>query len=204
VWLKDTGLAGADGAAITTWTNEAPSATAVFTQPVSGQRPVKKTAILNGHDVCRFDAGANTQLIAGDLSALFPTAATLFVVYSPTTATHGVYQASGAADVYWAFGGTGYMGAFRTARVDGYPAAMPTSGDHYVAVRSSAAAFQVWKDGVADSAQAAAYAPGTIHKVGTTAAALTGDVAEVLAYDSALSAGNMTSVHTYLATRFGL
>lgn len=200
VWLKDTGLAGADGAGLAAWTNEGVGAA---TYAASFSQPIKKVAVLGGKDAARFVAASSQQFSGGDLSALFPTAATLFVVYKPTNSTHGVYDA-GAADAFWSFSGAGYMGAFRATRVNTYPAAMPTTGNHYVSVRSSASAYQVWKDGVAQTAQAANYAAGTSHVLGGSASPFDGDVAEVLIYDSALSGGDMDSVHAYLAARFGI
>lgn len=207
VWLKDSGLAGADTDPIATWTNAgAAGAAGNFTQALAGNRPIKKTAVLNGHDIARFD-GSNDNLASGNLSAVFPSAATLFVVATISDTTYDLYVTRTAGDGFWRFSdGAGYWDSFRSARVNTYPAAMPSTGSHYFASRSSAAAYQAWVDGVAQTAKTAAYASGTTHTLGTggNGGPFTGDIAEVLVYDSALSDADMLAVHTYLAARFGL
>lgn len=204
VLLQGTGLAGADGAAVTTWTNEGEGA-AIYTQAAADLRPTKKTGILNGKDVCRFpDAVWDRQLVAGDLSALFPTAATLFVVYAPTTTDIFTVYKAGAEDSYTSFGGTGYMGTFRATRIDGYPGVMPTTGAHRMAVRSSASNYEVFVDGASAGVRAANYAAGTDHVLGSGASRYVGDIALVAIADSALSDDTMDAVDEFLVTEFAL
>ena len=63
-------------------------------------------------------------------------------------------------------------------------------------------------DGTTKGAQAASYAAGTSHQVGgddgTNTKWLNGDIAEVLAYDSALATGDRRRVESYLARKYGL
>lgn len=207
VWLKEDGLAGVDGDPIGTWTDSSGTGHN-FTQATGAQKPIKKTGILNGRAVARFD-GADDTLEGGDLSALFGTAATLFIVAIPAVTQYGLYQTS-VGNGYWRWSGdgNGYMRVFRTTRLEAYPTAMPSSGSHYFAIRSSASAYEMWKDGVSSGSQAANHNAGDLHRLGIGdnggGGLVTGDVAELIIYDSALSAGDIASVHGYIAARFGL
>lgn len=205
VWLKEDGLSGADGDPISTWTDSSGQGHH-FTQATSGFRPIFKTGILNGHHCARFD-GTDDRLEGGDLSAVFPSAATLFVVAAINDTEYSVYSTR-QLNGYWRYSGdgAGYQEVFRIGRLTAHPATMPTTGNHYFTIRSDASAWQMWKDGVAETAQSASYGGGDGHQVGREAGGgpLNGDVFEVIIYNSALSSGDIASVHGYLTARFGL
>lgn len=209
VWLKDTGLSGSDGDPVATWTNA--GAAGNFAQSTGAAKPTKKTAILNGRDVCRFD-GVDDFLTAGDLSAAFPSAATMFIVCTLNgDSFYGLYETNNSACGTAAYSAVGYWFQFRANPCDNsnnnHPATMPTSGSHRFAVRSSASAWEGWKDAVSQGSRAADFGSGTLHRLavdGSSSFFLDGDIAEVIVYDSALSDANVLSVHNYLATRFGL
>jgi hypothetical protein len=207
VWLKADAITGlSDGDPVSTW-EDSSTANHDATQALT-VRPVYKTAILNGKAVVRFD-GVNDRMDLGNLSAVFPSAATLFVVYTANTDTeYGVY-CSESNNGFWreSSTGNGYISVFRTPRIAGYPTAMPSTGSHYVSVVSSAVDYQVWLDGVDAGVQAAGYEAGTFHSIGTdigNGIYLDGDIAEVLVYDTALSAPNRTAVEAYLVAKYAL
>jgi hypothetical protein len=211
VWLKADALAGppADGAAVATWTDSSGGAHNA-TQASAPSQPVFKTGIFNGKPVLRFPS---THLMSlGDLSALIPTAATLFVVYASTEdagfclySSHG----DGGPAIYWRYGGAGpaYMGPFRSARISGYPAAgAPADGAAHIITVRSGTDYTVFTDGVGTPYGGAhTHSPGTDHNVSSDGAGppdFIGDIAEVLVYDTALSTGNRTSVEGYLRTKY--
>lgn len=165
-----------------------------------------KTNILNSHSVIRFD-GSDDILSAGDLSALFPTAATLFVVATPTDTQYNLYQTSVAADGWWDLDGAAYFATFRAGRVVNNPAVgMPGTGTHRWTITSIAGAngYKVRLDAVEILNVAGDFAGGAEHQLGRTSNPFLGDIAEVIAYDTVLSGANITVVEGYLATKYAL
>jgi hypothetical protein len=205
VWLDATQIASTDGTALSSW-SDASGGGHHATQASGTLQPTYQTNELNGKPVVRFD-GTDDFMTLGNLSATFPAAATLFVVFTPVTeSAYSVYEHD-STNGFWRFSdGNGYWRTFRSARVDGY-IVMPASGNHMVSLVSSAATWQAYLDGVGGGAQAAAYQAGTSHEIGRSqgnAEYLAGDIAEVLVYDSALSDGNRVAVQTYLQAKWGL
>jgi len=189
-----------------TWSSHAPAANNFAMSGTLG--PVFKTSIKNGHDVVRFDgAAANHMGDGGDDSASFPSAATLFYVAAPNSDTQfGIYT-DGANDAWDDFGGDAYVGPFKTTRTLHAGVGVPSTGWHYVTYNSGASAYVYRLDGVQQSSDAANFAVGTAHKIGrqsTGAGWFSGDIAEILVYDTALSGANVTSVEAYLVSKYGL
>lgn len=190
---------------IDTWSGSygtTPSATSA-----GAARPTKALAAFStGRAGVRFD-GSDDEMSLGDLSALFPSAASLFVVVSLNAeADYCIYE-TGVADSFWRFSGTGtaYLGAFRTARVDN-AGTTPTTGTHLFSVISSASAYVLRLDGVQLYSTTADHAGGAEHRLARSTAGnfLAGDIGAVLIYDSALSAGDISKVETALAADYGV
>jgi hypothetical protein len=207
VWLDASQIVGlSDGDPVATW-EDASSANHDFTQATSGFRPTYQTGELNGLPVVRFD-GSDDWMGGGNLSASFPSAATVFAVFTPNTDAEYTIYMHDSSNGFWreTSTGNGYFHTFLAARINGYPTTMPNSGDHMVSLISSASTYNVWLDGVDKGAQTANYAAGTFHVVGTDGGSgpLNGDVAEIIVYDSALSDPDRTTVEAYLTTKWGL
>jgi hypothetical protein len=210
VWLDATQIASTDGTALSSW-SDASGGGHHATQGTGAAQPTYQTNELNGKPVVRFD-GTDDFMGLGDLSLVFPTAATLLVVYgiTGTEDRYSVFENT-SNNGYWSYsGGVGYFCAFRTARIDGYPAAMPETGTNLVSVVSSASTYQVYLDGTGQGAQAAGYSAGgggNVYEIGRgtgTSEYLAGDIAELLIYNSALSNGDRTTVEAYLTAKWGV
>jgi len=169
------------------------------TQATADNKPHYKTGIINGNAVLRFD-GTNDTMTLGDLSAHFATAATVFVVASACS-QYNLYttHSNGDADIYWNTSGTGYFGPFRTGRYEGWPAVVPTTGNHLWVVKSvtGVGGYEVIIDNISKGVQNATHAAGTAHGLSENKR-LTGDIAEVILYDTVLSAGNIDIIEAYL------
>jgi hypothetical protein len=206
VWLDASQITGlADNDLVAIWEDNS-GANHDATQGNSGLQPTYKTAALNGLPVVRFD-GTDNFLELGNLSASFPSAATLFVAATLNDTIYVLYDTDAGLDAYYSFTGAGYWGTFTASRRDNYPAVVPTAGSHIFSLVSSASTYQVSFDGVAEPAQAAGYLAGTLHRIGCNGqdhAFLAGDIAEVLVYNTALSAGDKTAVEDYLIDKWGL
>lgn len=224
VWLKadagtftDNGFGTpsvADGDPVGGWTNQIGALGSANTGDAS-MRPTLKTGAngLNGKSVLRFDSANLQQLETANLSTLFPTAAALFVVVRINTDTTYVIVDTHAIDDYWLFnGGDGYIGAFRSSRVESYPASpfMPSSGNAIFTVISSASTYEVLKNGASAGATTAGFSAGTAWRIGgpylggASGKYFNGDIAEILAYDSVLSTPNRQAVEAYLNTRWAV
>jgi len=149
--------------------------------------------------------GVDDVLNLGDLSAAFPTAATLFVAMSVTDTEWSAY-ATHANSSRWRFtDGKGYLGVFRSTRVENFPTAMPSAGAYVFTVQSSSAAYQVFQNGASLGTAAAGFLGGTAHAIGVgTSDYLAGDVYEIVAYNSVLSSVVRAQVEHYLNTRWSL
>lgn len=169
------------------------------TQTTKANMPLYVASGQNGKPTIRLD-GVNDHLLLGDLSAVFPSAATLVVaVANISDADYIVYRSGDGADGYWRElgGAAGYISTFRTARIPGYPAAafVPSSGDALFSLISSASTYEFFKNGASAGTQAAAYSAGTSHAIGLTENGnplkyLTGDICELVLADAVLSALN--------------
>lgn len=206
LWLEADAIEGlADGDPVAMWA-DASGQGHDFAQATPGARPLYRAGILAGRPVLRFD-GVDDWLSGGDLSAAFATAATLFVVAIITNANYSIYTTR-PVDGYWRWSGDGhgYFRVFRTARIDGYPVSMPTTGAHLFAVRSGSADYIVWIDGVSQGTQAAGHEGGPDHRIGfeVSTGFFPGDVAAVLAYDSVLADADRTAIEGYLNGKYSL
>lgn len=211
LWLKADAITGLnDGDPVTTWSDSSGQANNA-TQATAAKKPTYKTGILSGKPVVRFD-GVDDELTLGDLSAYFPSAATLFVVVILSSdAAYSIYGTA-ANDGFWRWDGDGkgYMGAFRATRIAGYPATMPQTGTRFFELRSSASGYRLYQDGLAlGDEQAAGYAGGANHRIGNNADAaadrfLAGDVAEIIVYDSAFSDANRGIIRDYVNSKYAL
>src|SRR5205085_3322175 len=143
VWLKADAITGlSDGDKIATWPDSSGNGHN-GTQSTDANKMIYKTNIQNGLPVARLTNPSGAQwLDLGDLSAVFPSAATLIVLYNPNNGGHVVYgtgSGSGSNDIWWNYSGTqAYFGPFRNPRVETYPSSpVSTSAWHRVAVVSS-------------------------------------------------------------------
>lgn len=204
VWLKARALVGADNDPVSTWTDSSGGGHD-FTA-AGGARPTLQT--VSGRRTVRFD-GTDDRIVGGDLSALFPTAATLYVVYSAGSTPHNIYITK-TTDTRWRHDdGAGYTGVFRAVRIAAYPAVVPAHGTgfHYYVIKSDATAYTHYIDGVGQTPQAAGHNGGDGHEIGRDASNVvfgSKDVSEVLIYDTAHSDLNRVAVQNYLKLTHGL
>lgn len=189
-----------------------------YTQATGAQQPTPvASASLNNAAALRF-AQASSQRLTGaaGAAALFPSAATLLVVAAVSTDTfYSVYETSGATEAngVWRFtDGAGYLGVFRSPRVETYPAAgqtysVPSTGAHCFVIRSDATRYRWTLDGVHAPQQAGAYSAGTTHTIGYIAGAadryFNGDLARVYAWPSYLSDADVAQAVAFCRQTYG-
>ena len=208
IWLKaDAGAGTSDGDPVGTWTDQS-GTSHNFTQSGT-KRPTYKTNIRRGLPVVRFD-GSDDQLDGGDLSALFSTGATVFAAFAETSGTTlAIYSTHVSNDSWWSYSGAGYLGVFRSSRLENTPSSgMPTSGWNVWAIRATSSnSYKAWIDGVSkiDSSASFTFGGGTAHMLGKQN--FLGyydflDFGELIVYDSALSDADRIDVQNYLKGRW--
>jgi hypothetical protein len=210
IWLKADGLTGlSDNDPVSTYTDFSGQGHN-FAQ-ITTFRPLYKVGIQNGLPGVLWD-GADDLMEGGDLSLVFPTAATLFIVFQPTGGDNAytLFRSNGNGDTTQWTDNTGYWGTFRQTRISNYPAAAPgTSGTKLICVKSDSSAYTAYYRGVSQGAQAASYPSswagnwllGRGDDAGTL---LTGYIFELCAYDTALSDTNRGKVDTYLINKWAI
>jgi hypothetical protein len=223
VWLRAADLALADDTAVATWTDAA-SALA-FIQITGAKQPLYKTAAFNGLPSVRFDGTDDTLAVA---SALLQTTARTVIM----ACRSGLADiTAGAAILSWN-GATGYAGAgaderMRTVYVDG-AAATVTAGasagtqfadvnqrlvlTYLTSVSGSNVTTLQRKNGAnrrntVSATGASVPTSPTIRLSGTSTtptSPFNGDVAELLAWDRALTLAEYLSVERYLGAKYGV
>lgn len=181
------------------------------TQSTAANQPLYVASGQNSKPTIRYD-NSNDQLLLGDRSALYPSAATLILTVTDLSDTAYDLYFTTPNDSWWRFAGDtkGYFGAFRTTRIESYPAAgfMPASGDFVFSLVSSAATYQLYKNGTGAGAQAAGYAAGTDHRIGNGGAQasrfLAGDVVELVLCAAALSDANRNAAEAAANSYWGI
>ena len=176
-----------------------------FTQASTSSQPVVTSAGLNGRDVITFD-GADDSLI-GRLPYNV-TAASLFIVSNPDSDTTWLHINRGGT-TYSAIADSGSANttvnsAFGTPTnyVSGNTVSWANRGDVYTSMGNSVEIYEAINCNLASFSDAATRTYTLCGYGG--AFSMTGDIAEIVIYDSALSQSDRESVEGYLAHKWGL
>ena len=212
--LKAVDVGGSDGDAVSTWPDRSGN-NHTFTGS-STTRPLKKVNIAgpsSDKPGILFD-GSDDYMDGGDLQSVFPSAATIFIVFQPTSSDQRYALARNTGVDGWTdFDGAGYPAMWRTSRISSVPSSgIPNSGRHSYALKSSSSTYRTYLDGTGHTAQSAAYADGEAYfYIGGGAPsdpqgqnrAFTGYLFEVVAFDTALSDSDINLLEAYAEAYWG-
>lgn len=217
LWLDASQIVGLnDGDAVSTWSDLSGNAQHA-TQSTGSKRPTYKTSILNGKPVVRFD-GVDDFLENGTFTALNnASAASLFIVKKHTSGAairfpflfvNNFYQFNlGGGPKYWRTSATEDANATLDWTTWTYEAQLfdgSQSGNaNRLKIRSNGSPVSVSYTGTI----AATLGSGTGFYAGSndgTAYFWNGDIAEIIAYSTAPSAGDLALLEQYLAAKYGL
>ena len=208
-----TTIASADGDPVGSWTDSSPTA-GHASAATSANRPVLKTGIngLNGKPVVRFD-GVDDRLLATGVSAATKPF-TVLAVMKPTnfSTERTVIAASGNGGLEFRFNNDGKTAANRQFLAGIGSSTAATSAGAAVLVGmtySGAGAFVFRRNGAADGSGTNNQTfAGTTTVIGFNASGTNGfflgDMAEILKYDSVLSAPDLAAVEAHLVAKYGL
>jgi hypothetical protein len=213
-WLKADQITGADADPIGTWQDQSGNGKDI-TGTLSA-RPTLKLNILNGKAVARFDGAANaldgTPVITGTTARTI-----ILVVKSATVALSAIYCFDRNATP--ADGATFVVSPDISVRVSNgnriFTVNTGTTAFHVLTMSHAAAAnvtaVSAWMDGTAltqSSTGAMAINGGSTGvRMGDSPAIGVnwgGDVAEVIIYNTELSAGDRASIHSYLQDKYAI
>ena len=209
LWLKGDGklqtrTSGSD-TFVTSW-RDSNGSNYALTQSTEGNQPKLVTGF-NNKPMVYFNGTTyldNATILTG---ANFATSSTsIFIVYglNGTQINYGILMNSNIGS-WWCYnGGAGYFGLFTTPRFEAYPATMPTTGNHLIAI-TAGANYNVTLDGTDLGSQAYSWNLGSTLTLGKTdTIGLDGYVAEMLIYNKILSDAEITLVEEYLNNKYGL
>jgi hypothetical protein len=225
-WFKaNSGAGSADNDPVSTW-QDSSSNNRDASQATSGKRPTYKTGIINGYPVVRFDNGDSLELAAINLSA--ENAVTLFVVATATEsgAVDVLYEFSTVIDSPQAEGFLAYRDNNNKLIATHHGDALYNT---WVSTSTHTSTFEIltftWNKGnggatetevqINDSPDGANTAAndntGTFGNLtsfigsrNSTDFFLTGDIAEIILYDSDLSGADETVVYSYLNSKYAV
>lgn len=173
-------------------------------------KPTLKVNIQNGKPVVRGD-GTNDILTAAGLGTGWGSSVgSLFVVYRPNgDATHGLLRFSSASNTYWRFSdGNGYFGPFRSARIEQTPTGQPTTGAAIISVISGASDYTIKRNGSSVGNAAASWGVSAdltlFYESGSGGGFGSVDIAEVLLYNTALTAAQENVITEYLNRKWAV
>lgn len=200
-WYKADSLGLGDGTAVSSWTDASGNGRHAV-QATGGFQPIYKTGILNGLSVVRFD-GVDDTLVA--VCAL-QSARTIFCVAKLTGAAGSTWRV-------WALGGANtatlrnFFGAWQydnNQAGSGVSLGGNTANFSYLTIRYNSTAST---DGYLANAAPTNFDPTDTYSATTAfniSSTWAGDIAEILVYDVALSASDVSSLQSYLANKYAL
>lgn len=215
-WLRADTVAGADGDAIGTWSDQSPAGMNA-TQSTGANKPLLKLNIVNGYPVLRFD-GSN-DVLATSAPVVAGKQGTFIVACRMTTAQNcGVLSngnlASNGMAILPQYSGNTKQVVRGTKAIDASATSRDTNWDILV-LRVGVGDgvntyYDFWSRGgspILSKGGVEALTPGTSTLLGAYIAGslhFLGDIAEVMAYDSLLDLNDLNGAIRYLADKYAI
>lgn len=215
LWLKADGVlwqdsartirATADGDPVGFW-EDAAGLGGHATQATAGNRPTLKLSIVNSKPVLRFD-GSSDRMASPASAAMKP-----FTAFAVAFHTGTILGASVAGGLHWRMHTTGVQEILKqdTVSIANDGGSALAAFTILAVTYSSTGAYALYRNGGSALAsgtnnQTFTASSTTIGQNGSSGVELaSGDIAEIIKYDSVLSAANMNVVGNYLETKYGV
>ncbi len=209
MWLKADAITNLnDGEGVPTWFDSSGNGQDAI-QGNSTLQPLYKTNILNGYPVVRGD-GSNDLMTNTTIGAVLHSATqgSIIVVANLTGDTSYGLMGFPTYIGYWRYvgDGNGYFGVMRGVRLEGTPTAMPTTGAYIFSTVSGASTYTIHQNGVSKASTTTSWInPGTLVLFNeTTPGYFAGDLAEVIIYNTGLSAADRQTVERYVGAKYAI
>jgi autotransporter-associated beta strand protein len=204
LWLDAAQLIGLNnGDTVSSWTDMSGNNNHAT---LSKGAPKYQTNVLNGQPIMRFTTA--DMFATANLSAQFPSAATLFIVATINSTSYDFLYTGSAWNEWWRYGGSGnsYPAIFRNPRINDY-CTMPGTGTRLFTVSSSASAWRMSIDGVSKGVVSGSYSAGGVQNIpgnANEASPCACDIAEVIEFNRVLTSAEEAAVNSYIANKYGL
>jgi hypothetical protein len=208
-WLKANAIVGlVDTDPVSSWSDSSGNGNTV-TQATAGNRPTYRTGVINSLPVVRFDGTDDYLQAAAAIVSAAPH--TMIACVRPTSVAAGVARFAGGGGYRW--GRNGALGRFTTFGVldyDTMPALYTVNTAHIVSYLFDSSfdlsyyLNSAFVETVAGSADGGGIGNFTVGDGAAAVEPWTGDIAEILLYDTALSATNRQNAEAYLLSKYGL
>jgi hypothetical protein len=190
---------------VSEWRNKLTGTSISATQGTANNQPLYQIAARNGRNSILFD-GTNDVLSLGDLSATFPSGASVVVAMTANDNEYALIHTANNSQ-FWLFAGATYIGTFKGTRVNAVSSPlMPTASSAIVSVTSDASAYRVYINSTLAHDLAADYSAGTMHRIGNNdlGTFFSGSVHEVLYYSRALTATELQRAANGLRSKWAI
>lgn len=175
------------------------------TQVTDSNMPLWVSNGQNGLGVLSFlEASSHTLTVNASVGGT--TSATAFTSYTPSDNSFGVLGTRHNDSYFRYFDSFGYIGTFRTSRVEAYPSAMPNTGSHIVSLTSSASAYEVFLDGLSKGSTPPDYNAGnhlTLGQLNNTGP-YNGTIADAIIYGIDLTTTPRNLVEQYQSAKWNI
>lgn len=205
IWLDASQIVGLnDGDAVATWSDLSGNGYNA-TQGTASKRPTYQTSEINGKPCVRFD-GVDDFLRCSSFSQAQP----LTVLCVGNSISGGRFFDGATSRLLIGYqGGTDviFFAGTVNAQFSGY--ALPWPWRYYTGVFNAASSQQFVNGASVGTANPGNQSLVDLHVgcgyyLGVPAEFLSGDIAELIIYNSSLSAGNLALLHAYTASKYGL
>jgi len=205
-WFKaDAGVTKDGSNLVSTWADQSDGGNDAI--GVGAAQPTYVASGINGLPSLR---GADSQLltVSGIGTSWGSSEGSLFIVFEPDSDTQYGVLGFGNTGGFWRFAanGAGYFSIFRNTRVSTTPSSMPTTGTQLFSIRSDSGKYITHQNGAGVFSYTDDFtvpADLTIFK-GNAGGRLTGDIAEILLYNSSVSEINRRRIECYLSIKYGI
>ena len=190
---------------VSAWKNKVSGSTIEATQATGNNQPDYQIAQQSGKNSIFFD-GSNDSLDLGDLSATFPTGATLIAAFKPEDTEYSLVRTANN-NSFWRFSTGTYVGTFKGTRTNNIvPSFLPTATSAVAAITSDSSAYRVYVDKTLRHDLAADYLAGTTHAIAVNnlGTFYKGFIYEMLYYSRALNATEVAAATDYLQGKWGI
>lgn len=216
MWLKADALVLSDNDPVATWTDSSSAGNDAIA--AGAARPTFKTGILNSLPIVRFDGGNNILTVTAITYGEF----TIFYVYKTTSGgiigEHSVNAGANNGDYHYQPGGA-HFACTGAGGFSAYDLSAPSLADgtfRYISrvMDGTNAGHLAWVNGILGTRTnfVGSGDPGTAtnsnnYFIGARsgpALQTTGDIAEIIIYDNALSDANRQGIEAYIANKYAL
>ncbi len=193
------------GTGVAAWNSRVSGSTVnAATQITANNQPAYQRAQQGGRNALYFD-GTNDSLSIGNISALFPSAASVVIAFRPDNDTEYTLIRTASNTSFWQFApNRTYIGTFKATRVNNLATTLPTSGNSIVTITSDSSNYRVYNGASLAHDLAADYQAGTSHAlaINDLGTFYRGWIYEALYFSRTITTAERAAINWYLSAKW--